>query len=836
MPDASWTADAPAAEALRALGARLLSPALIVFPVRHHSPACALQLQRLLVRTPVSAVLVEGPRSFTRLIPQLTHPAARMPLALYGYCVFKARGEQPAQRHAAYYPFCDHSPELVALRHAAARQLPARFIDLDLAEQAALSTEPEAQDPDDQDAATPDAKPGDTARSLLDERPLQRSQYLLHLARQLGCRDHEELWEHLFEAPAADRTVEQHIADVAAYCQLSRLEHADDELRAEGTLAREAEMAAAIQEALAQRQPDDGPVLAVVGGFHAVVLPDLVAAGTARPAVHLPALEDQAGALIRYAQDRLDRLNGYHAGMTSPAWHQGVWERLMKREKVGQTPGPALRREQALATLLEVATELRETHRLPLPMPTLAAAYEQALQLAVLRGREAPLRADVLDAVTSCFVKGDVDAEGALILAVTQRRLCGSVVGQLPPGTDRPPLLRDVEARARRLRLKIDDTQPRRLVLDLYRRQEHRLTSRLLHGLELLGVPMAQRLAGPDFVNGVGLARLQEHWEYAFTAVTEGALVEAGVYGTTLPLAVSQRFETRLQRLVDGTDTRSARAAAALLVQACVLGLHDHVRPVMSTLVEVMNDDAHFESVAEACGVLGLLWESREPLEARQLAELPALLQAAYRRAIFLGRDQRGAQGDGSSWVDSLARLRELLLSEAGQPLDGDLFWHLLESLQASHARSLVRGAAAGLRFGAGQLDEPGLECLVAGHLQGGTAPAEAVGFLRGLLSTAREAAWQQARLLTAVDACLRGWSDADFVAVLPELRLAFAAMTPRETDRIAEAVAGLHGQAELGRLVQYELDAAAVQAHLGASVQLLERLRADGLEGWLQP
>ena len=52
------------------------------------------------------------------------------------------------------------------------------------------------------------------------------------------------------------------------------------------------------------------------------------------------------------------------------------------------------------------------------------------------------------------------------MLAVTRRRLGGQAVGQVPPGTDRPPLLRDFEARARRQRLKIDDPQPRRLVLD----------------------------------------------------------------------------------------------------------------------------------------------------------------------------------------------------------------------------------------------------------------------------------------------------------------------------------------------------------------------------------
>lgn len=822
MPGASWTAEASGADAqaLRALGARLLGSELVVFPVRHHSPACAWQLQRLLDSTPVSAVLVEGPRSFTRLIPQLTHPQARMPLAIYGYCVFKAQGAAPARRHAAYHPFCDHSPELVALRHAAAEGLPARFIDLDFAEQMAMAQ----------------AEPSDElAHSLLDEHHLQRSEHLTRLAERMGCRSHDELWEHLFEAPASARSVHDHVAAMAAYCQLARTGHTQAELQADGTLAREAEMAAAIAEALAQRAPGTGPVLAVVGGFHAVVLPALVAAGTKRPAVAVQAIDDQASALIRYGQERLDSLNGYSAGMSSPAWHQGLWERLQQRAKAGVDTGAVLRRERTLAMLFDVAAELRDQHSLPLPMPTLAGAYEQALRLAALRDRAAPLRDDLLDAVTSCFVKGELDAEGTLVLAVTRRHLGGKAMGQVPPGTDRPPLLRDFEARARRQRLKIDDPQPRRVVLDLYRRQDHRLTSRLLHGLALLGVPLATHVSGPDFVRGTQLARLQEHWEIACSPMTEAALVEASVYGTTLPLAVGNRFEARLQRLVDGKDPRNAGAAAALLVQACVLGLHDHVQPVVAVLAHVVAEDAGLESVARACGVLGLLWEAREPLEARQLSALPALLQASYQRALFLGRELRSAEGDGSGLVDGLARLRELLLSTAGQALDAGLFWQLLQQLQAGHDLALVRGAAAGLRHCAGQLSETGLQTVLDGHLQGGMAPSDAVAFLRGLLGTAREAAWQQPRLLQTLDARLRDWGEAAFVAVLPELRLAFAQMTPKETDRIAQAVAALHGQGDLGSLVRHDLDAASVQRHLAQSAQLLERLRADGLEGWLK-
>ena len=810
----------PTAASMRALGAQLLADALVVFPVRHHSPASAWQLERLLETLAPSAILVEGPRGFDGLIPFLVHEAARMPLAVYTYSVERAQGDAPPRRRSAYYPFCDCSPELVALRAAAARGIPARFIDLDFAEQCRIEeTAPAA----------------DIAGSLLDERHYRRSGHLRALAAQLGCRDHEELWEHLFEVPATTRTVAAHVAEVAAYCHLARLDATPAELAADGTLAREAEMAWHLRAALAERPPGAGPVVAVMGGFHAVAMPALLADPPPRPRIDRGEVADESSALIRYGFDRLDRLNGYAAGMTSPGWHQRLWERMRAFARLADAPaaGRRARVEVALAALFDIADELRARHALALPMPALAAAYEQALRLAALRARSGPVRDDVLDAVTSCFVKGEADAEGALVHAVARRVLCGDALGAVPPGAGTPPLVKDFDARARRQRLKIDDTEPHRCALELYRRPEHRRTSRLLHGLALLGVPFAVRASGPDFVRGLGLERLQEHWDYAFSAATEAALVEASVYGVSVPLAVAARFDGRIAAFEQESGGRDARNAAALLTEACVLGLHDHLPRVLGMLGRSIAADAAFESVAAAAGSLGLLWESREPLEARELEALPALLGAAFERAIYLGRALRGLQGDGRELLEALTRLRELVASAAGRALDAALYWSLVVALAERHDAPLVRGAATGLAYAAGRIDERALGAAVAGHLDGLLPARDAVAFLRGLLHTAREAAWQQPALLAVLDDLLGRWDDDTFVALLPELRLAFAGMTPKETDRIAESVAALHGADDLGALVIAGTSPAQLQAHLALGLRLAEVLAADGLADW---
>jgi hypothetical protein len=795
---------------LRGVAAALRTDELIVWPVRHHSPACAWQLERLLATMRPCAVLVEGPRSFTSLLPWLAHEQAVMPLAIYTYAVH-GKGEQ-ARRSAAYYPFCDYSPELVAIRDAVGRGIATRFIDLDFAEQDAI----EQRGGDDQTV------------SLLDERRYRDSDHLRLLAERLGCRNHEELWEHLFEVDAGRRTADDHLAAVVAYCELSRADATEASLQADGTLAREAEMAWHVQVAVAERKPGDGPVLAIVGGFHAAAIARLLQDRVQRPAPRAPAADEQEAALIRYAFDRLDRLNGYASGMTSPGWHQRLWERRAKDDGSGR-----IREETGLALLFDVAAELRATRGAALSTPILAAAYEHMRRLCTLRGRAGPVRDDVLDAITSCFIKGDSDADGAMVHTAARLQLTGDRVGRVPQGAGTPPLVRDFAWRARRQRLKIDDIQPRRLVLDIYRRPNHRVTSRLLHALVLLEVPFAVRMAGPDFVAGVGLERIQEHWEYSYSVGTEAALVEASVHGATTPLAAATRFAALLQRQRDDSPG-DARRAAAMLAKACVLGLHDHMPRALGLLREAIGTDGSFEAVVSAAGTLASLLEASEPLEARHVDAMPAVLAATYERATYLGTVLEGLEGDGRSVVAALVRLREVLGSAQGRNLDATLYASMVDTLRLHHPNALLRGACTGIVHVAGGLEAIDIAATVQGYLLGALPVQQAVDFLRGLFATAREAAWQEDGVIAALDRALATWDEDAFVGALPALRLAFAELTPRETDRVAGQVGTLHG-GEAPRLrAEYQASASDVQTHLEASVLLRGVFAADGLAAWV--
>jgi len=861
------------------LGA-LISDRIVYFPIRHHSPACARHLEHLIRERKPQAVLIEGPASFTSLIPLVLHPKTKAPFAIYtsfvreqpdleaGSTAAKAAALLGLPRHAAYYPFCDYSPELVGLRVGAEVGASLRFVDLDYPDQVLAERE----------AATEAKAP--RVESLLAERHFKRSRYLQALARRAGCRDHNDLWDHLFETrldmeagilPASEsgfqpdendgrnsqtfRTkperevraagcrphwqarmpaaTEAFIRDVAAWCHMARADATAEELEMDGTLAREAAMAATIGEELAKGTER---IIVVTGGFHTVVLPKLVGArqSTSKPATQRKR-EDALDCLIRYSFEQLDELNGYAAGMPSPYYYDQLWHAAAHDCSAVAFADVAARilvdlgqltRRKKLAVALSPADEI--------------AALEQSRRLASMRGHPGPTREDLLDGIRSCFVKGSMDAEGEIVLGLAQHALGGTSIGDVPPEAGVPPLVEDFRVTAQKLRLNIKDSVRRKGSLDLYRKAAHRQSSRFFHSLTFLEVPFAAMAAGPDFVKGVGLERLFEHWSYQWTPQTESRLVEASIYGTTVEEAAANRLAQAIVELENTGRGRCASEAVAMLVNACRMGLHRHTGRLLTLIGAQVNEDPSLVSLTNALNQLVLLWESREPLEAHRLTEIPALIQTAFERACYLLHNLADTPAEAANEIlQSLITIRDLLRSSAAgnQTLDASLFYEpLARVFLQPKCPALLAGGVTGLLHGDGRLAETELFKLLAGSLNAAsTQVGDQTAFLIGLLRACRELAWRQPALVEAVEKLLSAWTEEEFIQRIPHLRMAFADLTPREADQVATVVAGLHGGEKLGALHRPEISEAEILAAVRVNVLVMQALEEDGLGSWTQ-
>lgn len=785
-----------------------LNERIIYFPVRHHSPACAWHVDRLIREVEPVAVLIEAPRDATPLIPLLVMEETVMPVAIYATYVRREK-DQPIERHGAYYPLCDFSPELAAVKAGLAVRSTVEFIDLTFPEKIV------ARDPAEVAAEQIVSPLRAGPQSLQDEGWLTHSRLLQAACVRTGARDPDDLWDHLYEVDYRNLSSADFIAQVLTYCALARIDHSPQSLAADGTLAREQAMAAAIA-----RYPA-GRVIVVTGGFHTVALP------TTAPAMPKPlkiAPDDHQVVLMRYSFEQLDRLNGYASGMPSPEFYQRMWE--------GQS---ADAQHPAARILVEIARQCRRKN-LGTSTADAVAAVAHAQRLADLRGHASPSREDVLDGVRSLFIKGSDDAEGVTVLAIARKLLAGDRIGSVPASAGQPPIVHDFRHRATALKLKLDKLEDTTATLDLYRKDTHRETSRLFYRLAFLQVPFATFVRGPDFVAGVDLERIQEVWKYHWSPQTESTLIERSLYGSTVEEAASSLLLERFNDSAGSAQGGRSATATELILQACRMGLHRHTQDLLGRVGSLLADDSEFDSLVTALENLLVLQVSREPLEAHHLQGLPELATAAYRRACYLlPALVSTATEDEARMLDALNSLLQAVrtLGDSADLLQlrAEGFRALLNSTGGS---SPLRGGAAGLLYADGKLAEEELLRHLRGHLLSARDDGtDGPNFLRGLLKTARNIIWQAPAVLACLQGLVHDWEEERFVKMLPLLRLALADLTPRETDQVAKRVAVLLGAESLQTTYLPDVHASEMLRAVEVNRLVRESLFADGLEVW---
>lgn len=726
-----------------------MSPRVLFFPVRHHSPAAALALRDILRRVKPEAVLVEGPSDFNPRVGELFLPHA-LPIAVYTWYQ-----REDGERRGAYYPFAENSPEWQAALWARDNGAAFRFIDLPWAELDSI-------------------EPGEEERSSQRwaDGELRRSDYVARLCRELSVDSFDDLWDELFEIEK-DLRADEYVKRAGLFCSHSRsLERLSAEDR-----EREAFMASRVRDAVAEFR---GRIVVVTGGYHAPALAAALEAGEDTPrdgdraeaatASRIP--DDKRGiALTPYSEARLDALKGYEAGMPGPGFYRKVWE------QASEGGGWDHR-----AVVSEVVAGLRARKQL-FSSADLISSEATSRALAGLRGHDRIWRRDIVDGLRGALVKDDLAAGGSHpLLDAIADVFRGDRVGRLAEGVTLPPLV--VALRAELSRLGLEPAQTAREVeLDLHKPEE-REKSRVLHRLRLLSVRGFTLVDGADPAPGTDPGELWEKWSLLWSPEMEATAIEASRYGSSLEEATAAVLHEKA-----GLLGRDAEKAAALLLDAALAGVGSRVKALIGELEALIRAGGDFLATAKALDRLIYLYVWDTVLEFGDREYLGGLLSETWRRALYLFEGIGIIAGKDRELTDAVRALASAFercadtLGLGREELSG-----ALRRVKDDDAQSpLVRGAALGALWAIGE----------SGREEAATAlrlfwdPSRLGDFLTGLFSLAREEVRRDGSLLESIDERLSAFAAGEFSEALPALRLAFTWFTPREKAQMAARIAG---------------------------------------------
>jgi hypothetical protein len=749
----------------------------VVVPIRHHSPACAWHTRKLIELVQPTHIFVEGPSDANELIDPLLDAKTVPPVAVYA---FVRQGEDPAGPKGSaslFYPFCDYSPELVALRAAKEISAVASFIDLPSWRMA---------DPSMTDAPKVNAYA---------DRELAHHRYLDVLCRRMNVRGFDELWDSLFESAGGDLSSDEYFSQVGTYGRIAREQSSSLPAQDRQLHVREQAMAYAIDQA----SRAGGRVLAVVGAFHrAGILSHLAEGPVAEVKLPKPP-KDRGIYLTIYGQEQLDRWSGYDAGMPAPEFYQQNWEHR------GEPTRVLIARQLArVASVLRRAGEIVST-------ADLIGAASHLEGLCRLRGHSRPTLDDLRDSLRTAWLKTNAE-DGGRWMGLVESALVGSRVGKVSERAGRPPIVEDFHQSLKRLNFVrskgvAELTAAREISLDIYRDPKHRLKSAFLHQLRELHSPFAKRLTGPDFVQQTDSDRVRETWKIRWKPSVEANLVEAAPLGSSILEAATQHLLRRYAQ----EGRLSARSAVEQLTSALVMGLVDWTASLWDQVESAIEAEGSFFVAAKALAGLIELTRYRPILQPERVAGLTRLLSLAYRRSVWLLDTLAGLppsdpvavgqatpldrlNGPADQALEGLLLVRHAALSPVGSEIDPELFVSALEwTADRLESHPLLEGAVLGILRRWDRVSSEQLARAMrhrAEHAPAGSSPLGE--FVRGVVTVRRFAIIEDEGLLEVLHEQIGRGDEELFRQWLPTLRMAFARLAPAELQRLSEKVDAL--------------------------------------------
>ena len=703
-----------------------------LFGIRHHGAGSARHLMAALRDFQPDCILLEGPPEADALLALAADAAMRPPVALLAY-----RPDAPQQ--AVYYPFAAFSPEWQAIRYAAQAGIPLQFCDLPLAHSL---YEEAASDDSDEDAADDE---GDSEAEDEDAAELPRhGDPFDELAAIAGLPDGEAFWETLVEQRRDSTEIFAAVAEA-----VTALREARGDTNPRDTL-REAWM----RKTLRQAEKTYQRIAVVCGAWHVPALAAQVAAKDDNALLKGLAKVKVDCTWIPWTNSRLSFASGYGAGLAAPGWYAHLW---------AHPDDDGVRWiGRAAALLRDKGHDISAAH--------VIETVRLASASAALRGQSQSRLADHLEALTAIVGMGD----DTVLRLIEREWLIGDAIGSVPAATPQLPLIADVQAQRKKLRL-VESDEAKTLELDL-RKPLDLQRSIHFHRMRLLGIDDAEMLPAR------GKGTFKEAWSYRYQPESHITLTERAPYGNTLAAAADGYVSERLQQ------ARSLAELTALLAQV----LPADLPALVATLTRHIADlSATQDNLADSLAALPNLADTVRYGNVRELDPAPLL---AVLDTLLARLAAGGVQGclniDYDSAQALFAPIRQAdyqlgLLDNAAL----DAYWRrFLESvLAADRAHPLLSGNAARLLFDKQHLDAGRCAELLAQNLSAAHPSEHAAYWLEGYLYQSGTVLLLHDPLWHILDDWLRALTPEHFTELLPLLRRTFGSFEPGERRQLGD-------------------------------------------------
>ena len=737
---------------------------VLYFPIRHHSPVCSYHVEQIIKDYAPDCILIEGPDNSNDILSYIAHEETTYPIAIY-YSYKDVKGElgEENENYSCYYPILEYSPELVAIKSALAKDIFVKFIDLPYAKRL-LNTKNEYG-----------VRKKADKNSYNDDYLLSDHKFFEAVCEETNTRSFDEFWEKSFEINGLSMSTKDFVTQFNMYTYILRANSKQEDLQNEGTLIREQYM----YEQILNAKKTYKKILVITGGFHTYGLIQLQNDKKSQIEFKSVIKPQEKTYIMPYSMEETDALNGYASGMISPNFYQDIWLNI---NNVDTTYTDTI-----LKYLLAVSKECKKK-KILITLSDQISAFTSANMLAQLRNKNQCGKYELLDGVTSCFIKGELNLSTNTPIETLKKLLTGNSVGNICSQSPTPPIVSDFQEICKKYKLKISDTLQKEVVLGIFASERHREISKFLYQLHFLDCAFSTKTRGSTLKDKTDRNLIKETWTYKWSAKVMARLIENSIYGATVYSASYQLLTKKIK------EASTSKDCALLLIDCFLMGINDKLGFLKDKIEDIIINDGDFFSSASALEYLVQLYDLKELYNESDTLEYKNLIDICFNKTVSVLSYVQNISEDLESQVIKLIKLLFDITCKAQfenkKPVLIDIFKEIIQDKSTNPA---VLGAITGILYSTNEIDSNDIFEMFNSYLSDVQNTIKSARYLSGLFYTARDLIFVSEEFIKILHKMISDISYEDFQQIIPELRLAFSYFTVSETNKIAKKVANFY-------------------------------------------
>ena len=738
------------------------------FPVRHHSPACAYHLKKIIEDYKPETILIEGPSDSNFLMEYMTNEETIPP-----FCIYSSYIDKSGEKCRSYYPFLDYSPEFVAIKKSYELKINCAFIDMPFG----YIIENSENNINRKTISIYDK----------DNNKFNVNDYTIRLTKKSGLKSFAEFWERDFEIKGILKNSEDFIKSVFALGYYMRLIESEDI----ETKNREYFMAKNIKEFIDKKIDK---ILVITGSFHVKgiidKLKDFENIEKEFGKLKEYEIQNSSNYLIPYSFEEADQRKGYVAGIEYPAFYNNIWK------KINEDYIDNAYTETVKSFIIKAAGINRDYYNINIP--DCINAYYMAINLAKLRGKNNAGVYELIDSVKSAFIKGEISLENTGNIELMMKLLSGISNGKVSSKSIVPPVVLDFRNLCKTHRIRIDKTETTESILDIIKDKNHFEKSKFFHKMRFLDIGFCKLIKGPDYINKIDKNLAREIWKYKYNSQVEALLIDKSVYGTSIE-------ELCLNFIKDKLKSRlNAEEISKLIIESTVMGLYNFLIDNYSEIENIILSDSDFISLCKALNnfsyliniekINGNINKDRENIfkDADIISKVKSLSKHAFILAVQNMESIKNF--DEEKALKYSVYIKNLYIyTLENENLDKEIFNEKIDSmLQNTFGSSHIYAVCLSIKYKSSRIYAKEFASIISNFLE--TAETEAIAyFLNGIFLIARDIIFINDDLINEIDRAIKNIEENKFIEILPNLRLAFTNLTPTETERLSLIIAEIY-------------------------------------------